>query len=152
MSAPPRSIGSNVARGLFRGLLVGLALIGTGALRAVLVMISGRSLTGPTVADLRPLGFYVAGFSLAGGVIGAFRPWLHRAPIRYAVFCVAGVLTVTSIVAGGDTTMQWDGLAFMILTPVGAIMGLFGVYVVEHYFPTAGLWHVNPSNRRPNER
>ena len=152
MTASRRSIISGIAQGLFRGLLVGFGLIGLGVLRALLVMLSGQSVTGPSMADVRPLAFYVVGFSLAGGFIGAFRPWLRLAAVRYTVFSVAGLIAVSSIVAGSDARIEWDRLTFMILTPIGVILGLFGVYAVERYFPNAGLWPATPSTRRSNER
>jgi hypothetical protein len=152
MTALLRTAASNVAHGLLRGLLVGLALIGLGLLRAVLVIVAGHSVVGPTVSDARPLAFYVAGFSLAGGVAGAFRLFVHHAFWRYVVFSVAGLIAVATIVAGGDAQMQWDGLTFMLLTPIGIILGLFGIYIIEHHFGGAGLWRVRPSKQRPDGR
>ena len=116
-------------RGARLGALVGLAFIGIGLIRGVALLLGGDRPSAPTLADLRMFGFYVGGFALAGGLLGAVRlPERGRTGILLG--CMAGgVVVMLAIQAGSEGGLGGMHSADWIALPaIGALLGAAGAF------------------------
>lgn len=101
--------------------------LAVGAVRIVFALASGRRIS---FDELRGLGFYAAGFVLAGAVVGLLWPWTRTVRGRYAVG-VAGAAIGFFIMMQGffGTTPSWDG-AHWFTWVSGSL--LFGAMIGYH--------------------
>ena len=122
-----------VFRGALEGAGVGfvfaVCLIGIGLLRALLALVSGRHLAALTGQDARLLAFYVGGFVVAGGLIGAAGPFLPGRVGTYARFVFGGMVVVLAIVIGDQGSLAaTDSMDWIFIPVLGTVFGLAAAY------------------------
>ena len=130
------------------GACFGLAGIVGGVLVAGAAASRGRKVTGWEELTGGFVASYLVPFAAAGALLGLLWPWTARPRLRFLVFWAAGVLFMAAVLRDfvRERWMDWPGVVFVLLA-LGAIVGLFGVYLHEReYGPPPPI---RPSARRP---
>jgi hypothetical protein len=123
------SRGRNVVLGAAGGFAAALIIIAFGLVKFLILRHQGAPLKAISFDDVRVLLFYVGGFVLAGGFVGASRPILSSGRKTYSVFAAAGAIAMNFLaLSDGLARMHW--FSFVMFSVLGAIVGLavaFGV-------------------------
>jgi hypothetical protein len=80
----------------------------------------------PTWQELRPLAFYVGGFSIAGGFLGLVRP-TGRVGV-YAGCACAGAIVAIMIMLGDPSLSSSHDADWVIFPLLGALLGCAAAY------------------------
>jgi len=95
-----------ILKGVAAGAVVALLALAVGVVRLVIALASGRGMALPTGRDLRDIGFYVAGFMLAGAFLGVVWPHVRGKFAYYAAGSVAGMILMLMITVAGETSLS----------------------------------------------
>jgi hypothetical protein len=125
----PSVVFRNALKGTLAGAFAGVVLICIGLVRALVVLLSGGRFKPLTSTDLRLLVFYVGGFALVGGLLGAARIHDRGRAIIVLGYVVGGVILMLAIVAGDDGSLSgMHGSDWLWLPALGALFGAAAAY------------------------
>src|SRR5688500_14433964 len=120
----------------FEGAIAGGALaafaLAVGVVRCALVESRGVDVSGPTSSDFELVMLYVAGFIIAGAVVGAASPIRRFRIGALALGLVgAGIVATAIAVAEDGRPRHWEDATWF--ATVGATL-IFGVFLAFHLY------------------
>src|SRR5689334_6814948 len=123
--SPNPTFVTRMRRGAGVGASFGVAFAAIGLLRIIVVLLSGGHVAAAGIRDLGLLAFYVAGFALAGAVVGPLWPLRRTWPGAFLVGYVgAAIVSAVCGVIVMETNDQPEWMLYPIV--VGIMTLVFG--------------------------